>query len=113
MNKQIFLSGVIGLIIGIVIGVTHHNPATNMASGSQNMQMTMDSMTADLSTKQGADFDKAFITEMIVHHEGAVKMAEMALEKGQHAEIKTMANAIISAQTAEITQMRGWLNSWF
>ena len=50
---------------------------------------------------------------MIVHHEGAVAMAEAALKNAEHQEIKTMATAIISAQTAEIAQMHAWLAEWY
>jgi uncharacterized protein (DUF305 family) len=50
---------------------------------------------------------------MIVHHEGAVEMAEAALEHAKHEELKTMANAIISAQTSEIAQMKQWLRDWY
>ncbi|WP_322815573.1 DUF305 domain-containing protein [Chloroflexus sp.] len=60
-----------------------------------------------------APFDQRFIEAMIPHHEGAIAMARDALEKAEHAEIKTLAEAIISAQEAEIAQMREWLRTWF
>jgi uncharacterized protein (DUF305 family) len=50
-------------------------------------------------------FDRAFIDEMVPHHEGAVKMAQAVLTKTQDAELKKLAQAIIDAQTREITQM--------
>lgn len=77
------------------------------------MSNTMADMTAGLDGKTGDDFDRAFIEEMIVHHEGAVAMAEQALLSAKHAEIKTMAQEIVSAQTREIDTMRSWLRSWF
>lgn len=80
---------------------------------SSSMSHAMEDMTAELEGKKGDDFDKAFIDEMIVHHEGAVQMAKQALDKAKHAEIKQLANEIISAQTREISTMRGWLNSWY
>ena len=33
--------------------------------------------------------DRAFVEDMIPHHEAAVEMAEMARERGQHAEVRT------------------------
>jgi uncharacterized protein (DUF305 family) len=40
-------------------------------------------------------------------------MAEMALEQAEREEIRTLADAIIAAQTAEIEQMQGWLAEWY
>lgn len=77
------------------------------------MHGAMDSMMEGLSGKMGDDFDKAFLSEMIMHHQGAVKMAETALQNAAHQEIKDMAQAIISAQTAEISQMKKWQVDWY
>lgn len=52
------------------------------------------------------DVDQAFAAMMIGHHEGAIRMAELAQEKGQHDEVKELAEAIISAQQREIDVMR-------
>ncbi|MEF3274658.1 MAG: DUF305 domain-containing protein [Chloroflexus sp.] len=57
-------------------------------------------------------FDQRFLTAMILHHEGAVAMARDALQHAEHAELKQLAQAIISAQEAEIAQMRAWLEAW-
>lgn len=57
--------------------------------------------------------DAMFIDSMIPHHQGAVEMAEAALESAEHEEIRTMAQAIISSQQAEIEQMENWRNEWF
>jgi uncharacterized protein (DUF305 family) len=50
--------------------------------------------------------------QMIPHHEGAVVMAQEALQKVQKPEIKSMANAIVKAQQAEIKQMKDWQTAW-
>jgi uncharacterized protein (DUF305 family) len=57
---------------------------------------------SSLSSKAGDEFDKAFIQEMIVHHEGAIDMAQLALQNAGHQEIKDLAKNIIAAQDAEI-----------
>lgn len=82
-------------------------------SGEYSMHGQMDDMTASLSGKTGDEFDKAFLEEMIVHHEGAVDMANMALASAGHEEIKAMSRDIIDAQTKEIATMKEWLNTWY
>ena len=57
--------------------------------------------------------DKHFIEQMIPHHDGAVAMAKLALEKSKRSEIKTLATAIVDSQTKEINDMQGWYKNWF
>ncbi|HXF61047.1 MAG TPA: DUF305 domain-containing protein [Caldilineaceae bacterium] len=61
----------------------------------------------------GQDFDLGFIDGMIAHHEGAIAMAEQALEEAEHDEIRQMAQAIIDAQQAEIAQLQEWRMTWY
>ena len=72
----------------------------------------MNQMTESLKDKQGDEFDKAFIAEMIVHHQGAVDMAQLAESNAKHEEIKKMSREIISAQEAEIEVMKRWQSEW-
>lgn len=51
--------------------------------------------------------DSAFVAQMIGHHEMAVEMADVAKRRGEHAEIKRLADDIITSQTAEIDTMNG------
>src|SRR5262249_43365849 len=53
------------------------------------------------------------MAEMIPHHQGVIAMARMELQRGQHAELKRMAQQIIDGQAAEITTMTGWLRQWY
>ena len=59
------------------------------------------------------DIDEMFINMMVPHHEGAVEMALIALERAERAEIRQMAEAIIASQEAEISQMRDWKLAWY
>lgn len=49
---------------------------------------------------------QAFLKVMVPHHEMAVEMAQMALERAKAPELIAMARAIITAQNAEIEQMK-------
>lgn len=76
--------------------------------------MPMDGMISDdemaqLKAAKGADFDRLYLTFMIAHHEGAVTMAKGILENGDDPNVRDLANTIITAQEAEIAQMKQML----
>lgn len=56
--------------------------------------------------------DTTFAQMMVVHHEGAVEMAELAEETAESSEVRSLASRIKGAQGPEIDQMRGWLEEW-
>jgi uncharacterized protein (DUF305 family) len=60
----------------------------------------------------GDAFDKAFLAEMIEHHEGAIHVGEEAKQSAKHQEIKDMAEAIVTTQAKEIEQMKQWQREW-
>ncbi len=64
------------------------------------------------SMGEGEEFDAMYIDGMIEHHEGAITMAERALEEAERPEIRAMAQAIVDAQAAEIQQMQSWRDIW-
>ncbi|MBP2330698.1 uncharacterized protein (DUF305 family) [Kibdelosporangium banguiense] len=70
-------------------------------------------MTADemkqLEAAKGAEFDRMWTQMMIKHHEGAIKMARTELGKGASGDAKALAQKIIDAQQAEITEMQALL----
>jgi uncharacterized protein (DUF305 family) len=59
------------------------------------------------------DMALAFIDGMIVHHQSAIDMAEVALDRAEHEEILELAEQIIAAQQSEIDRMREWRSEWF
>ncbi len=83
------------------------------ANGGMGMNMDMSQSEGTPVVPADAEFDLAFIDLMIVHHEGAITMATVALERAEHQEIKDLANDIISAQASEITQMKAWRDEWY
>lgn len=78
---------------------------------TSGMDMSMGEMA--ISSDESKPFDQRFIEAMISHHQGAIEMAQMAQQMAEHEEIKTLADAIITAQQAEIEQMQNWLKAWF
>ena len=82
--------------------------------GNTGMHMGMMGNETDITRlEQSADFDRAFIEEMIPHHQMAVMMANMLKNGTNRSEMKQLADDIITAQTDEIDQMRSWYGEWY
>jgi uncharacterized protein (DUF305 family) len=101
--------------VGRMNNGSHMMPDGRMMDGNGDMSMAsmMDVMNAELKGKKGDEFDKSFLSEMIVHHQGAVEMAELAIVNAKHQEIKDLAAGIIKAQENEISQMKAWQIGWY
>ncbi|WP_408648910.1 DUF305 domain-containing protein [Tumidithrix elongata] len=69
--------------------------------------MSMEMGTAD------AEYDLRFIDAMIPHHQGAIEMAKVVLQKSNRPEVKKLAEAIIQAQEKEIAQLQQWRKQWY
>ena len=59
-----------------------------------------------LTSAQGDEAVKLFLTQMVAHHEGAIAMARTEVDAGKFAETIELAKAIITSQQAEIEEMK-------
>ncbi len=75
-------------------------------SGTTNSERMMESTHTMSLDEPYSDAD--FLSEMIVHHEDALKMSEHILRTTKNENIQKMANDIIRTQTQEITTMKEW-----
>ena len=89
-------------ILGFATAIFAHNP---------NGQV--DPMNASLQPLKGAEFETSFLQQMIQHHRSAIEMAKMVPDHTQRAELRQLAQKIISAQQQEIEQMTKWLTDWY
>lgn len=76
----------------------------DMGDMSMGGMMTQDQMD-EMAAASGAEFDRMFLERMIVHHEGAVSMAEDEVANGKYEQAIAMAQSIIDGQSAEIDEM--------
>ncbi|MFJ7075413.1 DUF305 domain-containing protein [Streptomyces sp. NPDC098781] len=75
-------------------------------SGGAGTAGMMDDEDMDrLSEASGKAFDSLFLTLMVEHHEGAVEMARAEKAEGRYGPATKLADAVITAQTAEIEEM--------
>lgn len=87
-----------------------------MATDAETLGLSMDQMGMSMDMTALADaesFDRAFIDDMVPHHEGAIRMSRAVLERGSDAELQRLARQIIGAQERELRQMRQWRADWF
>jgi uncharacterized protein (DUF305 family) len=59
-----------------------------------------------LKRASGKTFDQKWVAMMIAHHEGAITMARQVLATTEDPGVKTLADAVVTAQTDEIAKMR-------
>lgn len=115
----------IALAMAVVTGIGV--AAIGQLSISSNSEATMNKVVnshslvqADKSSEDyksysallGENYDKAFIANMIVHHQGAVDMAKLALKYASHNQIKALSLAILATQSTEISEMTAWGTKW-
>ena len=87
------------------------------AQMGHTMAMTPEMQTAmmmdgDLGKADG-EFDLRFINAMIPHHEGALTMAEQALQNSDRPELQQLAQNILATQQPEIDRMQQWRKDWY
>ena len=90
-------------------------PAVNMSMPgmmNEGMKIMNGEHMKTMDEMEPAHFDNHFLNMMIPHHQGAIDMANEALKKAEHQEIKDLAARIISAQSAEIHRMQSWKAAW-
>ncbi len=107
MNNRIVLGGLVAvaailvLIVGwLAFGRSDH-PVDGMSGG--NFPADVDSATMS---------DRGFVTMMIPHHEDAIEMAEVVLDRSERPELRAFARGVIESQSREIETMRAWQSSW-
>ncbi|KOX16111.1 DUF305 domain-containing protein [Nocardiopsis sp. NRRL B-16309] len=83
------------------------SPAPDMeGAGHSDMPgMMSDEEMAELEAAEGEEFDTLFLEMMILHHEGAVTMAETEIAEGVDPQAQDLAEDIFQVQHAEIERM--------
>lgn len=83
-----------------------NSPSTTASAGGASGG----TQTAVDEAHNGAD--TTFAQMMIVHHEGAIEMADLAVEKADSEEVRALGEDISAAQGPEIEKMQSWLSAW-
>jgi uncharacterized protein (DUF305 family) len=106
MSKKALIYGFVGLLTSSAI------TGLLMTNGTQ-VQSPALAQVPPPRRGMMAQADRHFIEMMIPHHQGAIDMANLALSRAKHPEIKGLAETIKRDQTREIQQMRTWYKQWY
>lgn len=126
MDRKLLVYGFAGLLMGSVATAVFAStlfkapPQATLASGTATAQVQPTSpqplpsgSVSPIVPGMMGQSDRHFIVMMIPHHEGAVAMADLALSRAKHPELKQLAQTIKTTQTNEIQQMRAWYKQWY
>ena len=90
-------------------GSASNKPSMDMAK-SVGMHKSMDDMNNKMTTMPTTgDPDIDFAMMMVVHHQGAIDMAQAEIDGGKDPAMIKSAKKIIAAQKKEIAEFEAWL----
>ena len=90
-------------------------PAATTSPTNSTSATATESASASASTDVAAehnDQDTTFAQMMIIHHEGAIEMSQLAVQRADNPEVVALAERIAEAQGPEIDEMTAWLGAW-
>jgi len=104
--------GIGGIAIGVILTllVSPMMQSEGMMSQSGMHMGGQEDMTA---LENAPDFDKAFLEEMIPHHQLALMMVQMLEAGSNRPEMLQLAKNITVSQSKEIKEMQGWYQQWY
>jgi uncharacterized protein (DUF305 family) len=96
--------------------LVRHSQFAPDTSSWRTMTMTgmlTEAQMKELDASKGVDFDRAYLSYMIMHHEGAIKMVDdlfAAPMSGQEVDVNTFATDVVTVQSSEISIMQSMLS---
>lgn len=67
---------------------------------------------ADFKAQSGKEFDTQFMEETISYENLELYVAQKLVRRATHADLKRLANVIISTDRKELSKLQSWLKSW-
>ena len=109
MKKILLALSIVLFSTVFALSSMHQNDHKN--HGDVPFKKSMDKMHKNMMMKSSGNIDIDFLKGMIPHHQGAIDMAKIALEKGKDPVVRKLAQEIIQAQEKEISLMNNWLTT--
>lgn len=111
-NKLKSVSFTVALSVSaILLGLSSAQKMDNMPGMSMPGMTHTTQESNSLAKLSGKVFDRAFLSMMVAHHQGAIDMSKAVLNNVKDAQVKTWTRDIIRAQQKEISDMTTWLGT--
>jgi len=112
LKTRIAVASATALTLGaIVAGCSSNNTSSHPGMSGMPGMSTSASPSPSASAMHDSQ-DVTFAQMMIVHHQGAIQMAQIAEQNATTPGVKQLAGKIQQEQSPEIDEMLGWLNAW-
>lgn len=117
------LLGTTGSVLIARSGDESPAPAANAASSTPPVRVVMPGRPGESAQVTDSDkvrapdgstyntIDATFVQMMIVHHQQAIRMADLAPERAGNTQLRSLAARISAAQKPEIDVLRAWLQA--
>jgi len=112
MNPKNRTAAVGGALMLAVILSSCAGQADEPVAGGASSATSGMATTSNQADSGHNDADVEFTQNMVVHHEGAIAMADLAAKTTTAAEIRSLAERISAAQGPQIKEMTSWLGAW-
>lgn len=97
----------------LAAGASNVTPPSHTGSGGHAADSNVMGMDVDLNKLAASpNFDRDFIEAMLPHHQSAIDMSRSAMPNLKKAEVRDLANDIITTQQTEIDRMLAWQQDW-
>ncbi len=119
IGLALVLIGLAGLLTVALLGAGGPGgltcPGGGLCFGGRNASGSGGAANDDVRVPGEAlrSYDAMFIAGMVPHHEDAIEMAQLALTRAEHPELKVLAQSIIDTQSAEVEKMETWYRDWY
>jgi uncharacterized protein (DUF305 family) len=101
-------------LVGALFSMTISGSALAQHQGQHGSHGSAPAHSVSASASaETASFDQQFLDTMMVHHQGAIDMAELVATRSSHKGLLRLAHAILADQRSEIDRMTRWKQAWY